>query len=589
MRAIRAGMKRRPSTPGQDAGGFLGLAVQRAATWVAGLKGVQRGFLAVLLGATSALAFAPVYAWPILFVTLGALIWLLDGCHAAGESLADRMKCAGIAGFWFGFGYFLAGLYWVAEAFLVEPSRHAWLLPFVMTILPGGMALFFALACALAAALWLPGLGRVLALAIALGLAEFARGHVLTGFPWNLLGYGLLATPSLMQLASVFGVYALSLLAVIVFAGPAALTAPAGSGLAGGRATAAFVASSLLLLGLGYFWGEGRLAAAPHETTGVRLRIVQANVDQANKWRPENSAEIFTDYLNLTKSGGLDGIGIVIWPETAVPFLLADAPEALTAIGAALPEGTSLLVGSARLEEERGAGGALEASRVYNSLLLLDDQGRVIGSYDKIHLVPMGEYLPFQDFLEGLGFLQLTGVRGGFSEGSGSRLLDVPGAPPARPLICYEIIFPDEVIDEKKRPGWMLNVTNDAWFGSSAGPYQHFHQAQVRAVEQGLPVVRAANTGISAVIDPYGRIIAAIRLGEKGVIDTDLPKAGARTIYIQFGIVLETALLALAFAAWLAWRARLQVRRFVQGGATRACLTGFPHAPMNVARGATRK
>jgi apolipoprotein N-acyltransferase len=511
----------------------------------------------VLLGAASVLAFAPVYAWPILFLTLGALIWLLDGCYAESDSLLDRVKCGGITGFWFGFGYFFAGLYWVAEAFLVEPLRHAWLLPFVMTILPAGMALFFALACAFAAALWLPGLGRVFALAIALGLVEFARGHVLTGFPWNLLGYGLLAIPSLMQLASLFGIYALSLLAVLVFAGPAAFAAPAGSGLSGSKATAAFVASLLLLLGLGYLWGERRLAAAPHDSVGVRLRIVQANVDQAEKWRPENSAEIFTDYLDLTKSGGLEGIDIVIWPETAVPFLLADAPEALTAIGAALPEGTSLLVGSARLEEARNAAGEIETSRVYNSLLVVDDEGRVTGSYDKMHLVPFGEYLPFQDFLESLGFMQLTGVRGGFSEGQGSRLLSVPGAPSARPLICYEIIFPDEVIDQSERPGWMLNVTNDAWFGSSAGPYQHLHQAQVRAVEQGLPVARAANTGISTVIDPYGRILAEIALGERGVIDADLPKAGARTIFVQFGIVLEIVILAIAFTAWFGWRARL--------------------------------
>ncbi len=222
----------------------------------------------------------------------------------------------------------------------------------------------------------------------------------------------------------------------------------------------------------------------------------------------------------------------MIWPETAVPFLLADAPEALVAIAAvAARRERSLLVGSARLVEERDAQGALIRSRVYNSLLVIDDEGSVVGNYDKIHLVPLGEYLPFQDFLESLGMMQLTGVRGGFSVGSGPRLLTVPGAPPARPLICYEIIFPHEITAAGTRPGWLLNVTNDAWFGSSAGPYQHFHQAQVRAVEQGLPVVRAANTGISAVIDPYGRVLAEIGLGEKGVIDADLPKVGPPTPY----------------------------------------------------------
>lgn len=541
------------SQAGTASGSGLFAPIERGASWVAGITGARHALFAALLGALSVLAFAPVYAWPILFLTLGALVWLLDGCQARHERIADRLKCAGIAGFWFGFGYFLAGLYWVAEAFLVEPWRHGWLLPFVMAALPGGMALFYAAACALAMALWLPGAGRVLALAIALGLAEYARGHVLTGLPWNLLGYGLLGPLPLMQLASLFGVYALSLIAVLVFACPAAIFAPVDSRRAGRKGTAALAASLLLLLGLGYLWGEQRLAA-PQESTGVRLRIVQANVDQAEKWRPENASEIFTDYLDLTKSAGIDKVDIVIWPETAVPFFLDDAQDALLAIGVALPEGSSLLVGSARLVEERNAQGALEAQRVYNSLLVVDDQGRVVGGYDKLHLVPFGEYLPFQDFLESLGFMQLTGVRGGFSAGQSARLLSIQGAPPARGLICYEIIFPDEIAGRSGRPGWLINVTNDAWFGSSAGPYQHFHQAQVRAVEQGLPVARAANTGISAVIDPYGRVLAEIGLGQKGLIDADLPKVGPETIFARRGTALEIGVLALVFAGWLVWR-----------------------------------
>jgi apolipoprotein N-acyltransferase len=547
----RAGRDPSPLGAGRGARGFGAVAfLERGATWVAGLKGPGRTLFATLLGAVSILAFAPIHAGPILFVTFGALVWLLDGCYAAHGSRTARLKCAAIVGFWFGFGYFLAGLYWIAEAFLVESWRHGWLLPFVMTAMPGGMALFFAAACAFAMLLWLPGAGRVVALAIAFGLAEYARGHVLTGLPWNLIGYGLLATLPLMQLAALFGVYALSLLAVLLFASPAAIFAPAGSRLGGGRGGAALAAVLMVLLALGYVWGERRLTAAKITSTGLRLRIVQANIDQANKWRPENSAEIFTEYLDLTKSGGLDGISIVIWPETAVPFPLADAPDALLAIGAALSKGTSLVVGSGRFGEENADG----STRLYNSLLLIDDQGRIIGTYDKIHLVPFGEYLPLQDFLESLGFMQLTGVRGGFSVGEGSRLLAIPGAPPARALICYEIIFPDEITEKSSRPGWMLNATNDAWFGTSAGPYQHFHQAQVRAIEQALPVARAANTGISAVIDPYGRILAQIGLGEKGVLDADLPKVGPPTLFVQFGIIIEISMLALALAAWLACR-----------------------------------
>jgi apolipoprotein N-acyltransferase len=523
----------------------------RAAAWVGRLQGSRRAAFGVFLGALSVLAFAPVHAWPVLFLTFGGLVWLFDGCHEGHPALGPRLKCGALTGFWFGFGFFLAGLYWVAEAFLVEPWRHGWLIPFVMTALPAGMALFFAAAGALAMAMWRPGAARVFALAFAFGLAEYARGHVLTGFPWNLIGYGLLANGPLMQLAALFGVYALSVIAVLLFAAPAAIwSAQPGFN----KGTAALAAILLAGLGLGAVWGERRLANASFDKTEVRLRIVQADIDQAEKWRPENSVEIFDDYLDLTDSEGLEDINLVIWPETALPFYLADTSEALTAIGDALPQGTSLLVGAGRLVDKWDASGALTSEHVYNSLLLIDDQGRVRGSYDKIHLVPFGEYLPFQDFLESLGFMQLTGVRGGFSSGTGPRFFAIPGAPPASPLICYEIIFPDDVTDPSMRPGWLLNITNDAWFGSSAGPYQHFHQAQVRAVEQGLPVVRAANTGISAVIDPWGRVLAEIGLGEKGLIDAALPKVGPPTLFVRLGNSLELLALGLALGGWFVSR-----------------------------------
>jgi len=536
------------------------ISVQRAANWVAQLTGAKRAALAASAGALSVLAFAPVHGWPVLFVSFGLLVWLLDGCHARHAELRPRLQCAGLAGFWFGFGYFLTGLYWIAEAFLVEPWRHGWLIPFVMTLLPGGMALFFAAAAALAMLLWRPGAARVFALAIAFGLAEFARGHVLTGLPWNLIGYGLAATAATMQLAAVLGVYALSLLAVLLFASPLAIFAPEGSGLAQRKGAGLLALVLLLAFLLGIVWGERRLAGDDLATTGVRLRIVQADVDQANKWRPENSAEIFNDYLDLTKSGGgspgLNGIGLVIWPETAVPFLLAESSDALLAIGDLLPEGTTLLVGAVRLGEERDAQGRLTSRRIYNSLLVIDDKAQILGTYDKIHLVPFGEYLPFQDFMERLGIMQLTGVHGGFSPGSRPRLLSIPGAPPASPLICYEIIFPDDVTDKETRPGWLLNVTNDAWFGTSAGPHQHFHQAELRAVEQGLPVVRAANTGISAIIDPYGRVVAELGLGKEGVVDGLLPQALPPTPFARWGRLIEGLVLALAIAGWLALRVR---------------------------------
>jgi apolipoprotein N-acyltransferase len=534
--------------------------MERAATSIAGLKGVRRASLAVLAGAASVLAFAPVHAWPVLFGTFGILLWLLDGCYAAHQDLRSRLTAAALIGFWFGFGYFLAGLYWVAEAFLVEPWRHGWLLPFVMTILPGGMALYFAAACAAAMLLWAPGAARIFALAAAIGIAEFVRGHLLTGLPWNLVGYGLTANLPMMQLAALFGVYALSLLAVLVFASPASIFAPQGSGLARRGQGLIFCCAALLLLAIGALWGERRLGSDP-AVTDIRVRIVQANVDQANKWRAENSEEIFSDYLTLTTSGvGLAGIDLVVWPETAVPFLLGDSTEALRLIGDALPRGTALLAGSARLVEERDSHGGLRSRKLFNSLLVIDDEGEVASHYDKIHLVPFGEYLPFQNFLESLGIMQLTGVRGGFSDGEGPRLLEIPGAQPVSPLICYEIIFPDDVTDPDRRPGWLLNLTNDAWFGSSAGPYQHFHQARVRAVEQGLPVVRAANTGISAIIDGKGRVRAELALGKEGVLNAGLPKALPPTPFARFERIIEIAALVFVLLGWLAFRRR---QRFV--------------------------
>ena len=193
------------------------------AAWVAGLTGVKRALAAALLGAISVLAFAPFHLWPILFVSLGGLVWLLDGCHASRESRSGRLRCAALTGFWFGFGYFLTGLYWVAEAFLVEPWRHGWLIPFVMTALPAGMAMYFAAGCALAMLLWRRGPARVFALAFSLGLSELARGHLLTGFPWDVIGYGLVANEPLMQLSSVFGIDSLTVLAILLFAAPAAI------------------------------------------------------------------------------------------------------------------------------------------------------------------------------------------------------------------------------------------------------------------------------------------------------------------------------------------------------------------------------
>lgn len=536
----------------------------RIAAWTAGLTGLKRAAVGIFLGAVSVLAFAPFHLWPILFVSLGGLVWLLDGSYRGGETLPARILGAGLTGFWFGFGFFLTGLYWIAEAFLVEPWRHGWLIPFVMTAFPAGMALFFAAGCAFAMALWREGPARVFALGLGLGLSELARGYVLTGFPWNLIGYGLLATPSLMQLAALFGVYAATVFAVLVFASPASIWCVGGSQ---SRRSAVVASALLVLLAVSYAWGAIRLAGTADTPTDLRVRLVQANIDQAEKWRPENATRIFETYLEMTERQGLEDVDIVIWPETALPFALDKSPDALAAIGDILPANTVLLVGSARWTERRNDMGILVSRRAYNSLMAVDGEGQVVAIYDKVHLVPFGEYLPYQDFLESLGVMQMTGVRGGFSVGTGSRLMTVPGAPPALPLICYEIIFPNEVRTQAspprgtERPGWMLNVTNDAWFGSSAGPYQHFYQARVRAVELGLPLVRVANTGVSAVVDPLGRVLAKIDLDTSGIRDVTVPALGPLTLYVTWGLWTELLALGIALLGWLVCRIRVRPPR----------------------------
>lgn len=512
---------------------------------IARLRGWRRWAVAFTAGGLSVLAMAPFYLWPVLFFTLPVLVWMIDGASESGGESAIGWRASARrafeAGWWFGFGYFVFGLFWVGEAFLVEAEKFAWLLPFAVTLLPAGMALFTGLGAATARVAWPQGIARVLVLAVTLSAAEWLRGHVLTGFPWNVLGYALTWPLPMMQSAALFGVYGLTLIAVFVFAGPLIVVADADSG----RRREAWVLSALIafvpLLVL-YGYGAWRLSGpvAPM-ADGVRLRIVQASVAQKDKWRPQMQGQIFTEQLELSRtdpSGRRDdlaGITHLIWPEAAMPFLPLEHPAALKAIGDLLPDGTQLISGALRLKvpQPGEAGGAREG---FNSLMVFSDDGQLASVYDKIHLVPFGEYLPMQALLESIGLEQLTRWRGGFNVGPSPRpLLDIDGLPPVAGLICYEAIFPSQIVQGEKRPGLIVNVTNDGWFGDTTGPRQHFHQSRVRAVEEGLPVVRAANNGVSAIIDGYGRIGAALGLNARGVIDSGVPPALSPPLYARIG------------------------------------------------------
>jgi apolipoprotein N-acyltransferase len=290
---------------------------------------------------------------------------------------------------------------------------------------------------------------------------------------------------------------------------------------------------------------------------GVKIRIVQPSVPQREKWRPENQGRIFQDHLALSatdatgKRDDLAGITHLVWPEAAMPFMPLEHPEARAAIGHLLPAGVPLITGALRVEPDPS--NKERPWRFFNSLLVFGAQGSLITHYDKIYLVPFGEYLPLQPVLEAIGLRPLTRARGRFEDGVTPRpLLRVPGLPAAAPIICYEAIFPRSIVEGAERPGVIINVTNDGWFGNTTGPRQHFHQARVRAVEEGLPLIRAANNGISAVIDGQGRVVARLDLDVRGVIDADLPAALPPPVYARFGdlVFFTMWLIAAAFIAY---------------------------------------
>ena len=504
----------------------------RLAHWVVLSWGWRRALTAFGAGALSVLALAPFDAWPLLFVTFPVLVWLVDG--SAGGRLGG-VPAAAIAGWWFGFGYFLAGLYWIGFAFLVDAKTFGWLLPFAVIALPAGLACFTAFGLGLARALWTRGPTRLLALAVALATAEWLRGHLLTGFPWNVYGYALTGPLALAQGAALLGIWGLTLIAVAVFASPAVLL----DDRADTRRPWLPVALGAAVLVALAAYGAMRLSRAPTQfVDGVRLRIMQPNLQQDEKFNYAAKQRVMSRYLELSdrstgpRSSGVRDVTHLIWPESAFPFLLTREPDALAQIAALLPPGTVLITGAVRAPE-LPPGRKLE--RAYNSIYVIGDDGSILSVYDKIHLVPFGEYLPFQTFFEGLGLMQLTKVPGGFIAGDRRRALNVPGAPRMLPFICYEIIFPNEAHAGRERPGWLVNLTNDGWFGVSSGPYQHLQQARVRAIELGLPLARAANTGISAVIDPLGRVVKSLPLGSEGLLDAPLPQRIAAPLYARTG------------------------------------------------------
>jgi apolipoprotein N-acyltransferase len=528
--------------------------VTRIAHWIVLSWGWRRALVGIAAGALSALAMAPFDAWPVLFVTFPILVWLVDGA-AAGR--LRGMVSAAIAGWWFGFGYHVAGLYWIGYAFLVDAKTFGWLMPFAVLGLPAYLACYTGLGLALARAIWPRGSSRLLALAAALTISEWLRGHLLTGFPWNTYGYALTGPLMTAQAAALIGIWGLTFVTVAIFATPAVFIDERSDTRRPWLPLAFGAALLVALAGYGA-WRLGRTPAA--FVDGVRLRIMQPNLQQDEKFNYGAKQRVMKHYLELSdRSTGPQSTSVrdathLIWPESAFPFLLTREPDAMAQIAALLPQGTVLITGAVRAPE-LPPGQKIE--RAYNSIYVIDHDGSILSVYDKIHLVPFGEYLPFQDWLERLGLMQLTKLPGGFIPGERRRNMSVPKAPLMLPFICYEIIFPGEAMPSgEPRPGWMINLTNDGWFGISTGPYQHLQQARVRAIELGLPLVRAANTGISAVVDPLGRIVKSLPLGAEGVLDSPLPRRVNVPLYARTGDIAVMLFIAVVLLAVARRRAR---------------------------------
>jgi len=465
--------------------------------------------LALLLGLISALALPPTYILPALWISLPGLLWLIGRARTARE--------AALFGLVFGFGLNLVGLYWITEPILMEAAQFWWLVPFAVPGLSVAVGVFIAVPCAFA---WRagPGLARILVLAGTWTLANLALQFAFTGFPWNFWGTDValpgLAGTVLIQPAAWIGVLGLTLMVVFAASLPAL----------GRRGVIASAVMMVVWAGL----GAARLAASHPAAPAAMVGIIQG--DGAAEFVSDRAAALalFRRYLALSaaavararvEDGGRLPV-VLLWPETASPFLLQTDAGARQAISDAVGPGVAVIAGMLRF----GAGDS-----IYNSMGVVRGPGPLVAYYDKWHLVPFGEYQPAW-----LPFQVLPGQ--GFSRGPGPETLHIPGLPPVGPIICYESVFSGQIIDERDRPDWIALITNDAWFGNSSGPRQHLAASRLRAVEEGLPLARAANTGISALFDASGRQVARLGMERQGILVAPLPGPLPPTIFSHLGL-----------------------------------------------------
>ncbi len=484
--------------------------------------------LLTLIGAALALAMPPYDRWWILAPVFSFFIF------AEVRRGSNSFRARYMAGWFLGFGYFLAMLQWISNAFLVDAQNDLWMMPFALGGLSALLAAFWGLANMGSLQLQRFGVGEVWSWPVCLGLAEFLRGHVLSGFPWAVPGLAVDGMGGVAQTASLIGMNGLTFLVLVWAAAPAVFAL---------RQAASYGASlSLLaLLPILWIWGDWRVAQTDVAfVPDVTVRLVQPNVPQNEKWREGNAPKIWNTLISLTKQqdAGAKVPTHVIWPESSVPFLLDESSEAKDALRDALGGSKVLLAGAVRRQPGVAGGG----DDYYTSVEIYDSAATLVGKYDKWHLVPGGEFLPLAWLLEPMGLRRLVNLPESFAAGLGPLSLAVPGAGVVAPSICYEAIFPEAFSGLSPRPDWFVNVTNDGWFGDSAGPYQHVAQLRLRAIEQGIPIARAANTGISAMIDPVGRFIVHSPINVLSVYDVPLPKSLPPTVFSNWGFLLQFAL-----------------------------------------------
>ena len=473
--------------------------------------------LCLIAGAVMTWAFPPYSFVPVAFVCFSVLFWSL--------LKAENKKQLFFLGFAFGFGEGTCSLFWVNQALLIDGGRFVALIP-LCTL---GFGLFFGIFSGISAVFVSFGrntLWKLSSFAAGWTLLEWVRGWIFTGFPWNLVGSVWVDCLPVLQSASVVGIYGITLGSLFLFCSPILLIYKE-------RKTFCAIISCFVLVAL---LGALRLSEDDNATVwGVKVRLVQPNIAQSLKWNPDEAEKNLFKHIRLSRNRPEDKITHVIWPEAATSFLLADDDSVRSLTISALRQGQVLLAGSLRKTGNH---------QMANSIVVIDDVGGLRGFYDKAHLVPFGEYVPFRNLLP---LQKIIPIASDFVAGKGPQTIRIPNAPLVGMQVCYEIIFPGEVVDKKNRPSWILNVTNDAWYGMSAGPYQHLAASRFRAVEEGLAVVRATNNGISAVTNPYGRIIAMLDLGMENVIDSEIPRPIRTTWFGRFGNKTVLFVLALIF------------------------------------------